>query len=165
MRALVLTVLAASGLLAGGCGFQPLYADRTGATAELSSFRIVTGEGRSEYLLRQSLLDALNTREGAADAIYELSADVTERRQGFGVRIDRVVTRYEMAVTVNYVVRRVEDGSIVHRGQVSGASSYDAPNEAYALIAVEERARERAVDLAADRVRFDLALFFADRDA
>ncbi len=164
MRALVGTTFCLLTLFVGGCGFRPIYAESGGVPQALSSFQIETGRGRLAYLLRQELLDDLNARSGEADADYVLRADITERRSGFGVRADNVATRFEVAVTVNYVIERTETGAVVLRDTAEGVSVFDSPNAPYADIATEERARERAVSDAADRMRFDISLHFADLD-
>lgn len=161
MRALVGSSLCALLLLSGGCGFRPIYAESGGVTQALSGFRIETGRGRLAYLLRQELLDDFDSRDGEADPDYVLTAEITETRVGFGVREDNVATRYEIVVDVAYRIVREADGSLVVADTAQGTSAFDIPNSPYADIAIEERARERAVGAAADRIRFDVSLHFA----
>lgn len=164
MRAFAVVLISALSLTLGACGFTPLYAERTGVSQDLSNFRVRTGEGRGAYLLRQQLIDRLGARSdaNASDAEYELQVAIREATAGLGVRPDDVYTRYDLEMTARYVVRRVADGAVVHRGVVTGSSSYDAPGGPYSDIVVEARARERAAALVADRIRLELSIHLAN---
>lgn len=159
-RRLAVPFLAGLSMLVSGCGFAPLYAENTGVAAELSGIQVESGEGRAAYILRQELIKQLAGSPGA-ETRYTLETAIEEQRRGFGIRIDEVTTRYELAVTVQYRLRRLSDGAIVYAGKSTGASSFDVPVEAYAEIAAEERARARAAEMAAEAIRTDLAFYFS----
>jgi LPS-assembly lipoprotein len=161
MRGLALAATAATlGLTA--CGFTPLYADHTGVSRNLADVRVVTGEGRVAYLLRQSLLDEFGARGGESAARYTLRTQDNITRRGLGIRVDDVATRYEIIINVAYELIDEEDGRTVKRGRVSAEASYDTPDQPFAEVAAEESARERAANLAAERLRTELSLHFAD---
>lgn len=159
------SALLAAALLATACGFSPLYAERAGVSQALNDISVASGEGRTAYLLRQQLIERLGAR-GDGGGAYLLETTITEQRRGFGVRIDDVATRYEIALSVAYTLRRQSDGSVAHKGVVQGAASFDTVSLAggeqpYGDIAAEEKARERAAAQAADGLRLDLSFHFA----
>lgn len=160
------TILAALGFAVfglGGCGFSPIYAQPSGAVAApLRNVHIeAQGSERVDYLFERAMSDKLGayTPSGA----YTLEVVLTERRLGFGIRVDDVATRYESTVLVNYRLIRTSDGAVLTRGAQSGVASYDVSDDPYSELTAEERSIERAVDVAADRVRLDLTLYFANR--
>jgi hypothetical protein len=65
-------------------------------------------------------------------------------------------------INVAYQLVDEADGKVVKRGAVSAEASYDTPDQPFAEVAAEESARERAANLAAERLRTEIALHFAD---
>ncbi len=154
-------------LSVAGCGFRPIYAHSTGASQKLAAMDVVTGSGRTNYLLRQAVIDGF-AAYGDAEPLYTLTLEVDERRAGFGITAQDVATRYEVVLNVRYALVRSRDGKLVDRGRVSGAASYDVPRDSafgedpYASIAVEENAKVRAADLAAERLRAVITIAVAN---
>lgn len=155
-----ISLVAALAML-GACGFKPIYAASTGVTAAFSSIAVNANDGRAAYLVRQATIEALGGEAGAA-ADYRLDLIIREQRGGFGIRVDDVATRFEIALNVDYRLVRQADGQEMRRGAVFGAASFDVVNDAYADIAAEENAKERAAVLAADRLQRELGLHFAN---
>ncbi len=158
-----IAALALLGASLSACGFTPIYAERTGVAAKLGavSLEVRSPTARTEFLVRHELAQRLG--DGGSD--YVLAVTVQETRQGFGIRIDNVATRYDLVLTTNYTLTDAATQKVVTSGAAFGQSSYDVTDEPYADIALEERARERAAALAADKIRRDLAFAFARANA
>src|SRR5262249_44240937 len=128
----MLGALAAAATL-GACGFTPLYAT-PGVSPGLSSIDVVAPDGRVGSLLREDLDDALAHDKGRP-ATYQLKLEVIQTRDPRGLRLDNVAERYELGVTVRYVLTEVATGKVAHSGEVTTEVSYDAADQPYAGIA------------------------------
>lgn len=149
--------MAGLSLLTAACGFTPLYGQR-GLSPTLSSIEVAAPDTRSGYLLREELDDEL-ARDRSRPAAYTLTLDVDEDRFARGLRVDDVATRYEVRLVVNYVL--TEGATIVTRGQAVSSVTYDSADQPYAGVAANQDGQERAAAQAAQRIRLELARFFA----
>lgn len=159
-RALAALALAAALPLAA-CGFTPLYA-QPGVAPGLSAVQVVAPQGRVGELMRESLNDALG-RDFAVTPTYRLDLWCRTDRVGRGLRVDNVVSRYELALTVEYHLVERATGAEVKRGRVASEVTFDSVDQPYAAIAAQQDAEERAAVEAARRIRLELASWFAAR--
>ena len=153
------TVVIAAAALLQGCGFTPMYA-RNGLAPALSSVEVRVPQTRVGYLLREELDDALAREKGRPPA-YVLSLAVDEDRYARGLRVDDVATRYEVALRVDYILSDARTRRQVKTGSVNANVTYDSPDQPYSGIAAFADGQERAATQAAERIRLDLARWFA----
>jgi LPS-assembly lipoprotein len=92
-----------------GCGFTPLYAT-PGMTPALASIEVSaplmdsTGAtSREGYFLRLKLNDQLG-RDPDTPSRYRLQTTVKQSRFAQGARVNNIASRYELDVTVSYVL-------------------------------------------------------------
>ncbi|HEY3696077.1 LPS assembly lipoprotein LptE [Phenylobacterium sp.] len=159
-----LALAAALGLAAPGlqaCGFTPLYAV-PGVTSRLSAVDVVAPEGRTGYLIREHLDDALAKNRGAAP-IYRMQLQLSEQRYPRGLRVDNVATRYEYVLTANYSLVSLPSGAEAKRGSVRVQLTYDSADQPYASIAAQQDVADRAAEEAAHRIQLELAAWLAGR--
>lgn len=156
-------VLAAFGaLMVSACaGFVPLYAE-PGVTPALRGIEVQAPDSRTGYILREELEDAFARDLGSAPT-YRLAAEVRESRAPLGRRADDTATRYELVLTVAYVLTELPGGARVHADTINVTTTYAASDQPYAGVVAQEDGVERAVAQAADLIRGDLARVFADR--
>lgn len=154
-----LAIAAATVLGLSGCGFSPLYAER-GVASALAQIDVVAPEGRTGYLIRQHLDDALAKDRGAAPA-YRMDLQLSEERYPRGVRIDNVATRYEYVLTAYYTLTEVRSGAAAKRGRVRVELTYDSADQPYASIAAQQEAQDRGAAEAARRIQLELAAWLA----
>ena len=164
-------VLGAASVLLAGCGFTPLYATN-GTGASLAAIDIrpprenTTYNGmatdRASFLLRQSLVDELTSRD-AGPPRYTLDTVITERRYPRGVRVNNVANQYEINMTVAYVLTDSVTGKVATKGSAPVIVSYDSADPPYAGTVGAQSGEERAAQQAAIQVRLALARFFAGR--
>ena len=157
-RALLLTLTA---LTLSGCGFTPLYGVQ-GVAPSLAAIEVVAPQGRSGFLLREYLDDALG--RGSAAPAYRLTMNLAENRYPRGVRVDNVANRYELVLVVDYTLTAVGGGP-VKTGRIQSAVTYDSADQPYASIAAEQDGQDRAAAQAARQIQLDLAAWLAKRDA
>jgi len=156
-----LSAMAALSVLTAACGFTPMYA-RQGVSPTLSSIEVRAPDTRSGYLLREQLDDEL-ARDRSRPAQYTLQLNVDETRLARGLRVDDVASRYEVRLRVEYVLTG-EGAQPVTRGATEVFATYDSPDQPYAGVAANADGQERAAAQAAQRIRLELARFFALRD-
>lgn len=142
-----------------GCGFIPLYAT-PGVSERLSAVEVVAPEGRTGYLIREHLDDALAKNRGAAPA-YRMQLQLSEQRFPRGLRVDNVATRYEYVLTAAYSLISVSSGTEAKRGSVRVQLTYDSADQPYASIAAQQDVADRAAQEAARRIQLELAAWLA----
>ena len=150
-------IAAAAGLAA--CGFTPLYAQQ-GLASSLAAVDVVAPDGRTGFLLREHLDDALGKNRGATPA-YRMNLSVSESRFPRGVRIDNVATRYEYVLVAGYTLNALPSGAVAKRGQVRVELTYDSADQPYSAIAAQQDAQDRAAQEAARRIQLELAAWLA----
>ena len=158
-RASAFAVLAAASVALSGCGFTPLYAER-GVVSSLAAIDVVAPEGRTGFLLRQSLDDAF-AKNRSGPAAYRMNLSLAEARYPRGIRIDNVATRYEYVLTANYRLSSLPSGALAKRGVVRVELTYDSADQPYASISAQQDAQQRAAEEAARRIQLELAAWLA----
>jgi LPS-assembly lipoprotein len=143
-----------------GCGFTPLYAV-PGVSGGLSAIAVTAPQGRSGFLLRQSLEDAFAYNASAPPA-YHLALSYNEQKIPRGVRVDNVANRYELVLTVGYTLTTAS-GAPAKAGKVQASVTYDSADQPYASIAAEQDGQERAAADAARQIQIELATWMANK--
>lgn len=159
---LYVTALAAVGvsLALGGCGFTPLYA-APGVTSKLATVDVIAPQGRTGYLIRQHLDDAL-ARNHNVPATYAMHLSLGEARYPRGIRTDNVASRYELVLTADYTLTNLPAGDVAKKGRVRVEITYDSADQPYASIAEEQDAEDRAAEQAAERIQMEVATWLAN---
>ncbi len=147
-----------------GCGFTPLYAT-PGVTPALASIDVVApvndvgATSREGYFLRLKLNDQLG-RDPDTPSRYKLTTILKQSRIGEGIRVNNIATRYELDVTVSYVLSDGVTGEVLTKGSVPIKVSYDTSDPPYATVAANQDAETRAAEQAAIYVRLALSHYF-----
>jgi len=162
-RALAALALAAVTASLGACGFTPLYA-APGVGPSLSAIQVVAPPGRTGYLIRERLDDALVKDRGAPPR-YRMNLQLSESRYPRGLRVDNVATRYEYVLTAAYTLTALPSGAPAKVGSVRVELTYDSADQPYASVAAQQDAQERAADEAARRIQLELAVWLATQGA
>ena len=150
--ALLLPMLAA-------CGFTPLYAE-PGVTPNLAGVEVITPEGRTGHLLGEDLRDDLAVKRDAPPR-FRLALAVDEERYARGLSTENVATWYELSLRVSYSLIEVATGKTLTAGVTPISVSYNAVNDPYAGIVAQQDGQKRAASEAAQRIRLELASYFA----
>ena len=155
--------LAAWALAAAGCGFAPLYGDKTGARAGLARVQVAQISDRTGQQLRNALLVALPPGRPGEAPSWRLEVALEEQRQRLGVEQHDVATRANLVLAARYELRRDGDGEAVLTGRVESIASYNILASPYATLAAEKNARARAVNQLADGLVARIATWLARR--
>ena len=144
----------------GGCaGFTPMYAAQ-GVSSKLSAIEVSPIDGRVGFLLHEFMDDSL-ARDRDQPAIYRLGLTNREVRVPRGITVANIASRYEVGLNTSYTLTEIATGKLVTRGTVSVDVTYDVISQPYAALSASQDAERRAAEQAADRVRLELATFFA----
>ncbi len=154
-----MTLGAAAVALAGCGGFTPLYG-APGVSPKLAAIDVSRPDGRTGFLLGQYLDDALAKNRGEAP-VYRLVLKTNEVRIPRGIRIDNVASRYEVDLNTSYTLVEIATHRTVTTGLVKVNVTYDSADQPYAGLSAEQNGQERVAEQTADRIRIELASFFA----
>lgn len=161
--------------LLAGCGFHPLYAvpNTPGGTMQATLRAVYVEEvpERLGYQLRNKLIDSLDAQSEAAGARYHLKLTITTKSEAIGVQsqtttggiTQTAITRYNDTLHCEYELVDARSGAVITRGIETGLSAYNVLNSPYATLAVQQDADRRAAEDIADRIRIDLAVYFAQQ--
>jgi len=156
----VTAALAFAGFALGGCGFTPLYA-APGVTPKLASIEVARPDGRTGYLMGQYLDDEFGKENRVGAPVYRLLLKTREIRIPRGIRVDNVASRYEVQLATTYTLIEIATRKVVTKGVVQVNVSYDSADQPYAGVAAELDGQNRAAEQASERIRLELASWFA----
>lgn len=159
LRLALAGLLSAAAVAVAGCGFTPLYAS-PGVTPALTAVEVVAPEGRTGYLIREHLDDALG-KDRSVDPRYRMVLQLGEARYPRGLRVDNVATRYEYVLTAVYTLSRLPSGVAAKTGSVRVELTYDSADQPYASVAAQQDAQDRAAQEAARRIQLEVAAWLA----
>ena len=158
-------------LALGGCGFQPLYGNRSpdAVRAEEGLARVSVGviADRTGQMLRNELDVRLDPNNQNLPPLYNLSVTLTESIASLAVRRDASATRANLTLTAQYSLKLSSSGEAIYSGTVRSLNSYDilgAENEVSNLTARGEARRRAARDLA-DQIALRIALALENKTA
>ncbi len=162
-------VLAALLLAAGaaGCGFQPLYGERSNdaeAAAELATVKINTISDRNGQILHNLLLDRLNPKGRPATPAYALDIQLTEQKASIGIIKDNTATLAQLSTTAKYTLYDLKKRAALQSGRSRSFTSYNIVESNFATLAAEHDARERTLREVADDITTKVAVFLSTRN-
>lgn len=141
------------------CGFEPAYKQRGSDPQHLLSRVAVqtSPQNREGQYLQASLEDALyvNTR---SQPLYRLEAGLQVDARPFVISSDGLASRFNVTLTSPYLLRRLDDNSIVSRGTVRRDVSYNVSEvDDYSTFISERDAIERGVEALAEEYTLRVA--------
>ncbi len=145
-----------------GCGFRPLYADRSAGSVAgvVATIRVAPIRDRKGQVLRNELIDRLNPSGEPADPRYSLEVRLAVAKHELGIRKDETATRTTMRFRSTFRLRDTDSGAIVYASRAATITSYNIVDSEYATIASERAARRRGLILVADSIAMRLAAYF-----
>jgi LPS-assembly lipoprotein len=161
-------VLALLGL-STGCDFKPLYGKSETPTSRaaadnLQAIKIGTISGdssyRTEYLLRNSLLDRLNPRGEPGRPSYRLEIVLSEFKEALAITTVDEATRTNLVIAARYRLFDTATNAPVHASEVRGITAYNLLRADFGNVAAEADARQRVARELAENIRLELATWF-----
>ncbi|WP_240623313.1 MULTISPECIES: LPS assembly lipoprotein LptE [Brevundimonas] len=158
-RSVVLAMTAGLALGLSACGFTPLYGENAlgGSTvgAELSRIAVQTPDSRLGFSLKTALEDQLGW-DRSASPDYTLTTKLEQERLPLGRRIDDTASRFQLTLTVDWVVTPTTGGA-PFGDRTTATVTYAAVDQAYGSIAAQTDAEARLTAEAARLIRLDIA--------
>ena len=153
-----------------GCGFRPLYgrygADPRAASVFASIYIPPIASDEAGYKLRNTLMDLISSRPSSAGARYRLAITLAQSRQGIAIEPNATITRYNYQLNASYTLFDLAHDRIVTSGNEEALSAYNVPPSSatslYSTLMARRDAQRRAAEDVAQRIRMDLAVFFAE---
>jgi LPS-assembly lipoprotein len=159
----------------GACGFHPLYAvpDMPGGSmqAVLRTIYVEPVPDRLGYQMRNKLIDLIDGQSEAGGARYRLRITLTTKSEAIGVQsqtttsgvTQTAITRYNDTLKADYELVDAASNKVLNKGTETGLSAYNVLASPYGTLAVQQDADRRAAEDIADRIRIDLAVWFAQQ--
>lgn len=153
--------IAASLLLLGACGFQPVYGGGTKGevAASLATVEVGLVPNRIGQQLRNELIDRMYQAGRPDSPAYHLGIQVMTSENRSGYRKDATATRGEVTVNALYALADA-DGNVVLRGQDNATAGFSIVTDQYGTLVNEEDAYDRATEQLAGGIIRRLALYF-----
>lgn len=155
-------VLAGSVTLVG-CGFQPLYANRSysrSVPAQFAQIDITRIDGRSGHHLRNYLIDRMSARGGNYKKQYRLDILLNDRKDGLAIRTDEAVTRFNYRLFSTVRLVRISDQSVLFETGLRATSAFNVVDSEFATLSAERDAEDRAARDLSDEIITRLAIYF-----
>jgi LPS-assembly lipoprotein len=131
-----------------GCGYQPLYgqrgADNASVVDELALIRIEAIPDRTGQKMYNMLRERLNPYGKPEQAKYALSVALTETRENLFLEKDETATRANLTLKASFILRRLDDDTVLATGSSRSVSSYDILSSQFATVVSQEDARSAA---------------------
>jgi len=165
-RTAVRAVVALGLIGLAGCGFRPLYGERSAASVtapELAAIQIDIIPNREGQLVRNNLLDKMRPRGAAPRELYRLSVGIGIGRESFGIRTDETATRGSLTMNATYTLSDLATGDLLLTATSRAVSSYNILDSDFATVISENDAiRRTAVDLS-EEIKTRVAIFLSTR--
>jgi LPS-assembly lipoprotein len=138
-------------LMAGGCGFSPVYSTNGAGIGPIAIGEI---DGRAGYFLRQEL-DRHAALERGATPVRALSVKITTSFSSAALTADGLSGRTLYSLTANYSLESRSGGAPLI-GTISTTVGYESLDQAYGDVALQADAEQRAATQVANRVWADI---------
>ena len=154
-----------AGLATPGCGFRPLYGSSPGGVGQgvtdgLASVAVIQGASRVHQVMYGDLLDRLTPYGAPAQPRYELNVRLAESREGVALERDATVTRFNLTLEAEYVLRDAQTRQALTAGNVRAIAAYNVLRSEFTNVAAARDAQERAAQVLADEIKTRLAVYF-----
>jgi LPS-assembly lipoprotein len=148
----------------GACGFQPLYGSDGGTRnlpADLAGIQVGEIPDRLGQQIRNHLLDQLNPEGEPGAPNYRLEVKLDLHRQGLGYRRDESITRVNLRLTANYVLRDTTD-KVILSGAGKSIASFDVVQKDFSTLTAVRDGEERMATDVANQIVLQLAAHFQE---
>ncbi|MGC6503549.1 MAG: hypothetical protein ACON5L_01775 [Parvibaculales bacterium] len=145
-------------LTLSGCGFEPLYATRSGehnAAFALDGITIAAPENRETQLVTNALYLGLDSQ---GPVRYTLRLESSSSASDLAIESDSRVTRANYRQTVTFELSDIETGQTVVQGRSTRAASYNKVASEFANDQAELNARERTSKAIAEDIKMQIML-------
>lgn len=150
--------------LVGACGFRPMYATyKDGSIAEdLNTIYVAAIPDRIGQQLRNELLDRLNPKGQPGDPRYRLHVDISFSDPPRALATNELASRRKFSLASRWALLSPDGKKTLAKATVRSETSYNIVASEYATLVSRRNAEAAAAQDAAERIKTQLALYFAD---
>ena len=162
----LISVLALAALL-GGCGFHPMYAQRTPTSPKqtvadrLALIKIGTIQDRQGQILRNALVERLTPKGEPSKPAYTLRVTLSKTEGGINFQKNATASSGETSVSATWVLTDLATGKSPAGATFTSVDSFNYLGPRYGSIAEERDSEERVyldmADMIVDRIAATLA--------
>ncbi len=160
-RVAVLVLVLGTG---SGCGFAPVYGDRsdngTPVAESLGRVAIASIPDRPGQILRNLLIDRMYLQGRPENPESTLSVTLTSSVADLGILKDATTSRRELTLVATYQLRD-RKGGVILRGQARSVVSSSKLEAPYGTVVAQKDAEERALHEVSEQIVNRLALHYA----
>ncbi len=148
------------------CGFQPLHqADTAHVKEETSLIKIALIPDRQGQILRNYLLDSLNSYGEPENPIYRLSIGLNITGGDYSFRRDSTAARTIITSIAQFNLVDIKTGKTVLTSSAEATTAYNigahSNTSAFPSIVAEKKEIERGLQLLAHEIRLQIISFLA----
>ncbi|KPU83396.1 hypothetical protein JI58_08930 [Marinosulfonomonas sp. PRT-SC04] len=143
-RTLILSLLAL-----GACGFQPAYGPNGPAANLQGSIEVAAPDTRNGFNFVRHLEDRLGQPHAPK---YALSYTLQLSEDSLGITQTQSISRYNVLGAVDYALREIDTGLVVHSGKASTFTSYSATGTTVSTSTAKRAAYARLMIILADQI-------------
>lgn len=145
----------------GGCGWEPLYANRatTPASADLRAIKIMPISERIGQRLEMGLRDALNPSGETTPVKYILRVTLATFTSDSGIQSQGLGTRGEIGVVASYQLLDAATNAALQNSSVHATESFDIQANGYSTVVAQDDAYVRTVEEIRREIVARLTLF------
>lgn len=167
-RRLLLTLPLAAGLPAlGGCGWEPLYADKQtdAASADLRAIKVEPIPDRYGQQLEFALRQSLNPSNVPTKPLYSLKVTLKLGLQSLSIQSQGLGTRGEFTAIASYQLNDLVANKGLQGGWIHANDSFDIQANGYTTLVAEDDAKRRTIEEICRDIVARLTLFMQNRPA
>lgn len=138
-----------------GCGFEPVYGERTGVTDAVEVMPFIAVEtipGRLGEALKAEIEDRLNPEAVSVPARYRLKVDLQMQADPYMIEQDGTASRYILRFTAPYQMTRLADNTELAKGVVRHQVAYNVSerDDYSTFVGQQDASRRGLTELAED---------------
>lgn len=150
-------------LSVAGCGFRPLYGERSGSASTVDAMALVQigkVSGRYGQIIRNYLLDRLSPQGHPSAPRYRLDLNIETQKEALAIEQDETVERFNFSLTAKYRLVDLTGTKTVFKARSRSVAAYNVVRSDYATLVAENDAASRVAREVCDDIKIQLAIFF-----
>jgi LPS-assembly lipoprotein len=156
--------LALAAALLSACGFEPVYRPGGDLKDRLTGIYVDPVDSRIGQATRGALLDAIAAPDRNPDARYRLTMNLTEKRESLGIQADETVSRVNINLTADWVLRRVDlEQTVVGSGLTRRSEPFNVVDDDFANVIAQRDAEELVGRLTGEAIRTHVMLLLREQ--
>lgn len=157
LRKSLIAFAGTTALFLGGCGYHPVYGtysatENVAISDHLNAIDIATIEDKEGIILRNALIDRMNSKGTPQNPLYRMKIDLSSSTSKLGIQSSDTATRANLTINAEVKLTELSTGKILYSDRLSSFVSYNILDSTYATFASENNAYKRGLTELADKI-------------